>query len=161
MPRFDSAQLSGSAPLARVLFTQRRQTSRSFPPAVKQSSAPARLNLNPNRRQNDGADCRKKLLHPENHFPIFRLRFAGAGKFWLHFHVPGEDVIRLEGTVLEVLREQKLFRVGLANGHRLLGHVSARRREEAAGLKPGDRVNLVMSPFDFSKGRIVLEERQK
>jgi translation initiation factor IF-1 len=75
--------------------------------------------------------------------------------------VPGEDVIRLEGALIEVLREATLFRVELANGHRLLGHVSSRRRQEAAGLKPGDKVNLEMSPFDFSKGRIVLEERKK
>jgi translation initiation factor IF-1 len=72
--------------------------------------------------------------------------------------VPGQDGIRLEGVVVEILKEAKLFRVELVNGHRLLGHVSARRQREAAGLKPGDKVNLEMSPFDFSKGRIVLEE---
>ena len=75
--------------------------------------------------------------------------------------MPGEDAIRLEGVVIEVLKEATLFRVELANGHRLLGHVSARRRQEAGGLQPGDKVNLEMSPFDFSKGRIVLEEKQK
>ncbi len=76
------------------------------------------------------------------------------------FHVPGEDAIRLEGSLIEVLRESKLFRVELANGHRLLGHVSSRRQQEAAALKPGDKVILELSPFDFSKGRIVLENKQ-
>jgi translation initiation factor IF-1 len=47
------------------------------------------------------------------------------------------------------------------NGHRLLGHVSRRRRQEAGALKPGDKVDLEMSAFDFSKGRIVLEEKTK
>ena len=75
--------------------------------------------------------------------------------------MPGENAIRLEGTVVEVLKEATLFRVELANGHRLLGHVSGRRRREAAELKPDDKVNLEMSPFDFSKGRIVLEEKIK
>ena len=75
--------------------------------------------------------------------------------------MPGEDAIRLEGTVIEVLKEALLFRVELANGHRLLGHVSRRRQQEAAALKNGDRVNLEMSPFDFSKGRILLEEKRK
>ena len=75
--------------------------------------------------------------------------------------MPGEGAIRLEGVVVEVLKEARLFRVELGNGHRLLGHVSRRREREAAGLKPGDRVNLEMSPFDFSKGRIVIEEKQK
>jgi translation initiation factor IF-1 len=75
--------------------------------------------------------------------------------------VPGEDAIRLKGTVIEVLKEATLFRVELVNGHRLLGHVSPRRRAEAAELKAGHEVNLEMSAFDFSKGRIVLEERTK
>jgi len=63
--------------------------------------------------------------------------------------------------VIEALQEARLFRVELSNGHRLLGHVPGRSREAAAELKPGDRVNLEMSPFDFSKGRIVIEEKQK
>jgi translation initiation factor IF-1 len=74
--------------------------------------------------------------------------------------VPGESAIRLEGTVNAVLKEATLFRVVLENGHRLLGHVAGRCRGEAAGLKAGDKVNLEMSPFDFSKGRILLEEKQ-
>lgn len=74
--------------------------------------------------------------------------------------MPGKDVIRLEGTVVEIMKEAALFRVALVNGHRLLGHVSRRRQQEAAVLKVGDKVNLEMSPFDFSKGRIVLEEKQ-
>jgi translation initiation factor IF-1 len=49
------------------------------------------------------------------------------------------------------------FRVELPNGHRLVGHVALRRRAEFAGLKPGDRVRLELSPFDLSKGRIVLK----
>lgn len=75
--------------------------------------------------------------------------------------MPGEDAIRLEGTVVEVLKEATLFRVELVNGHRLLGHVSRRRRQEAGELRAGDKVDLEMSPFDFSKGRIVLEEKTK
>ncbi len=71
----------------------------------------------------------------------------------------GENAIRLEGTVVEVLKEATLFRVALVNGHRLLGHVAGRRRQEASTLRAGDKVNLEMSPFDFSKGRIVLEEK--
>ena len=73
--------------------------------------------------------------------------------------MPGEGAIRLEGVVVEILKEARLFRVELANGHRLRGHVSARRQREATALKPGDKVNLEMSPFDFSKGRILLEEK--
>jgi translation initiation factor IF-1 len=63
--------------------------------------------------------------------------------------------------VIESLQEGRLFRVELSNGHRLLGHVSRREQQAATELKPGDRVNLEMSPFDFSKGRICIEKKQK
>jgi translation initiation factor IF-1 len=75
-------------------------------------------------------------------------------------HMPEADAIRLEGTVVAVLKEAKLFRVELINGHQLLGHVPTRRMREAASLKLGDRVNLKMTVCDFSHGQIVLEERQ-
>ncbi len=71
--------------------------------------------------------------------------------------MPGKNAICVEGQVREVLRESVLFQVELSNGHRLLGHVAGRRKREAAGIKSGDTVNLEISPFDFSKGRIVLE----
>ena len=71
----------------------------------------------------------------------------------------GEDAIELEGTIVEVLKVAKLFRVELVNGHRLLGHVPAKWQQQAAALGAGDKVNLKMSPCDFSHGRIVLETK--
>jgi translation initiation factor IF-1 len=50
-----------------------------------------------------------------------------------------------------------LFRVQLANGHRVLSHPARRDRAALAGLAVGDRVNLEMSPFDMSNGRILTE----
>jgi translation initiation factor IF-1 len=75
--------------------------------------------------------------------------------------MPGEDVIDLEGAVTEVLKQGKLFQVGLANGHRLLGHVPLKWQQAAAGIGLGDKVNLKVSPCDFSHGRIVLETKKK
>ena len=102
----------------------------------------------------------KPVAHPGSLAYIPR-SFRRKRRELSHFRVPGPDAICLEGTVIEMLREAKLFRVELKNGHQLLGHVSSRRREEAAGLKPGDKVNLEMSPFDFSKGRIVFRTETK
>lgn len=75
--------------------------------------------------------------------------------------MPGESGIDLEGAVIEVLKESKLFRVELVNGHTLLGHVPERWLYKAAGLKPGDKVNLKVSPCDFSHGRIILETKKQ
>lgn len=69
--------------------------------------------------------------------------------------MPREDAITVEGTVVEVLGEG-LFRAELVNGHRLVAHAARRHREKVAGLAPGGKVRLEMSPFDMSKGRILV-----
>jgi translation initiation factor IF-1 len=47
-----------------------------------------------------------------------------------------------------------VFRVELANGHRILAHVARKSRTGLADLAAGDCVRLEMTPYDFSKGRI-------
>jgi translation initiation factor IF-1 len=64
--------------------------------------------------------------------------------------------IEVQGIVVEVLRD-KLYRVELPNGHKVLGHL-ANRDLPAAPLAAGRVVILEMSPFDFSKGRILLKQ---
>ena len=71
--------------------------------------------------------------------------------------MPREDVIALVGTVVEAL-EDGLYRVELSNGHRLLAYPTRKSRPWAVGLPVGQRLVLEISPFDFSKGRIVSEE---
>ncbi len=53
---------------------------------------------------------------------------------------------------------ERLFRVGLANGHQVLAHVPGRKRLDFIRLRPGDRVRLEMSPFDLSRGCIIGKE---
>lgn len=65
----------------------------------------------------------------------------------------GEESIRVEGTVVDVLKA-RLFRVELANGHHVLAHVSGKFRLQFVKLGAGDRVVLEMSPYDLSRGRI-------
>lgn len=64
-----------------------------------------------------------------------------------------EDVIELEGTVLEAL-PSAMFQVELANGHKILAHVSGKLRMNYIRIVPGDKVTVEMSPYDLSKGRI-------
>jgi translation initiation factor IF-1 len=65
----------------------------------------------------------------------------------------GKDAIQVEGRVVAAL-PKLLFWVELANGHRLLAHVSAKNRRRAEGLAAGDVVTVEVSPFDLSKGVI-------
>ncbi|MCI5905807.1 MAG: translation initiation factor IF-1 [Oscillospiraceae bacterium] len=64
-----------------------------------------------------------------------------------------EDVIEIEGTVIEAL-PNAMFQVELANGHQILAHVSGKLRMNYIRIVPGDKVTVEMSPYDLSKGRI-------
>lgn len=64
-----------------------------------------------------------------------------------------EDVIELEGTVVEAL-PNAMFQVELANGHKILAHVSGKLRMNYIRIVPGDKVTVEMSPYDLAKGRI-------
>ena len=65
-----------------------------------------------------------------------------------------EGAIKVEGVVVEVL-PRNVFRVELANGHQLLGFIPGEVRIGLGGLVPGDRVELEVSPYDLSVGRIM------
>jgi translation initiation factor IF-1 len=65
-----------------------------------------------------------------------------------------EETITVEGTVVEAL-PNTMFRVELANKHRVLAHVSGKMRMHFIKILPGDRVTLEISPYDPTKGRIV------
>jgi translation initiation factor IF-1 len=67
-----------------------------------------------------------------------------------------EGAIEVEGAVVEVL-PNKMYRVELANGHRLLAFVPGKARLSFARLGPGDKVRLELSPYDLSAGRIIVE----
>jgi translation initiation factor IF-1 len=71
--------------------------------------------------------------------------------------VSREDAIKVEGTVVQVL-PNTMFRVELANGHRLLAHVSGKMRIHFVRLAPGDKVTVEMSPYDLTKGCITVRE---
>lgn len=63
------------------------------------------------------------------------------------------DVFETEGTVIETL-PNAMFRVELANKHKILAHISGRMRKHFIRILPGDRVLLELSPYDLTKGRI-------
>ena len=64
-----------------------------------------------------------------------------------------EDMIEVAGTVIEAL-PNAMFQVELANGHKVLAHISGKLRMNFIKILPGDKVTLEMSPYDLSRGRI-------
>jgi len=69
-----------------------------------------------------------------------------------------EEPITVEGKVLETL-PNAMFRVELAKGHKVLGHVSGKMRMNFIRILPGDTVTLELSPYDLSRGRIIRREK--
>ena len=72
--------------------------------------------------------------------------------------MPKDDHIEMEGKVLESL-PNAVFRVELANGHRLLAHISGKMRMNYIRILPGDAVTVEISPYDLTRGRITYRSR--
>ena len=64
-----------------------------------------------------------------------------------------DDVIEIEGTVLEAL-PNATFQVEFQSGHKILAHISGKLRMNFIRILPGDKVTVEMSPYDLTKGRI-------
>ena len=62
-------------------------------------------------------------------------------------------MLEMDGTVQEVLPNTQ-FRVELENGASVLAYAGGRVRQHRIRILAGDRVNLEMSPYDVTRGRI-------
>ena len=69
-----------------------------------------------------------------------------------------EEVIQLEGEVLEVLPNTS-FRVKLESGHVVLAHISGKMRMNYIRILAGDKVNVEMTPYDLTKARIIFRTK--
>lgn len=65
-----------------------------------------------------------------------------------------DDVIKMEGVITEVLRNTN-YRVKIENFENvILATLSGRIRQNNIKVLTGDRVQLEISPYDLSRGRI-------
>ena len=66
-----------------------------------------------------------------------------------------KEAIRLQAKVTDAL-PNAVFKVELENGHRIVAHVSGKMRMHFIRILAGDTVTVEMSPYDLTRGRIVL-----
>ena len=64
-----------------------------------------------------------------------------------------QDVIKMNGTVTEAL-SNAMFRVELDNGMSIICTLSGKLRMNYIRILPGDSVQVEISPYDLTKGRI-------
>ena len=65
-----------------------------------------------------------------------------------------KNIIKVQGTVKETLPNAS-FKVELEGGVEILAHVSGKMRMKYIRILPGDVVEMEISPYDPSKGRII------
>jgi len=65
-----------------------------------------------------------------------------------------EEMVEFEGTVVEKL-PNAMFRVKLLeNDHEVLAFTAGKMRKNRIRVSVGDRVEIAMTPYDMTKGRI-------
>ncbi len=70
------------------------------------------------------------------------------------------DEIECEGVVVEKL-PNAMFKVELENGHQVIAHTAGKMRKFRIWVMVGDVVNIEMTPYDLSKGRITFRYKDK
>lgn len=69
-----------------------------------------------------------------------------------------EELIEFDGVVTEVL-PNAMFRVKLDNGHEIIAHTSGKMRKNRIRVLLGDKITVEMTPYDLTKGRIILRHK--
>ena len=69
------------------------------------------------------------------------------------------DTIEVEGKVLEVLPGYK-FKVELSNKHIIEAHVSGKMRMNNIRIVEGDTLQVELSPYDLTRGRITYRKQE-
>ena len=64
----------------------------------------------------------------------------------------------MDGQVIDVL-PNAMFRVVLENNHPIIATISGRLRKNNIRILAGDSVDIEMSPYDLSRGRIVYRNK--
>jgi translation initiation factor IF-1 len=69
-----------------------------------------------------------------------------------------QDVIKVDAIVIEALGNA-MFKCELQNGMEVLCHISGKMRMNYIRIMPGDTVQVEMSPYDLTKGRICFRKK--
>lgn len=64
-----------------------------------------------------------------------------------------QDLIKFGGEVIDVM-PNATFKVKLTTGATILGYISGKMRQNEIRILNGDEVEVEISPYDLSKGRI-------
>ncbi|PPR42401.1 MAG: Translation initiation factor IF-1 [Alphaproteobacteria bacterium MarineAlpha6_Bin2] len=69
-----------------------------------------------------------------------------------------EEALKFTAVVTELL-PNAMFKVKLENNHEVLAHTSGRIRKNRIRILVGDKVDVEMTPYDLTKGRIIFRHK--
>ena len=69
-----------------------------------------------------------------------------------------EELITFTGVVTEKL-PNAMFRVKLENDHEVIAHTAGKMRKFRIRVMVGDQVDVEMTPYDLTKGRITFRHK--
>ncbi|WP_156678932.1 translation initiation factor IF-1 [Sphingomonas profundi] len=69
-----------------------------------------------------------------------------------------EELLTFDGQIDEILPDGR-FRVRLENDHAIIAYTAGRMRRNRIRSVVGDKVQVEMTPYDLTKGRIIFRER--
>jgi translation initiation factor IF-1 len=69
-----------------------------------------------------------------------------------------DNVLRLIGTVDKIL-PNAMFKVMLENNHCVTAYLGGKMRKNDIKIIAGDEVEIEMSPYDMTKGRVIYRKR--
>jgi translation initiation factor IF-1 len=69
-----------------------------------------------------------------------------------------EEAFVVSGTVIQALANTR-FKVQLDTGSEVLAHVAGKMRKNFIRIVPGDKVTVEVSPYDFTRGRIIFRAK--
>lgn len=69
-----------------------------------------------------------------------------------------QENVLMKGRIVEAL-PNAVFKVELETGHSILGHLAGKLRVNKITIIPGDLVDLEISPYDVTKGRIMFRHK--
>jgi translation initiation factor IF-1 len=69
-----------------------------------------------------------------------------------------EEGIEMEGVVTEVLPDRN-YRVELDNGHTILAYAAGKMSKFKIRVLEGDRVSVILSPYDLTRGRVIYRHK--
>ncbi len=72
--------------------------------------------------------------------------------------MPKKEEIEVEGIVMEAL-PNAMFKVKINEEHEVLATLSGRIRMNFVRIVPGDKVRVVLSPYDLTRGRVIWRVR--